>query len=580
MNILGIFVLILYAGFLFLQIVKGKKNISYFLVYFSIIFVSLPALKSIVMGAADTSVHMGRIAALTQTILDGYFPQRILTWVRNSYGWAAGIMYPQLFFYIPSIWGAIFKLNGTEFDIYALTNTFVIVMHIMAAEFMYIAASKIYKNKDVGSIAALLITFCSHKMWLAYSIGRYGGLLGSLCIPIYILGIYYIISDQENKWYVLTVGMTFIVQNHLISILLIAILSAFFIIIFSKKIFTKKKIIAFSKAVIFAVLINLAFLIPLMDYMKIPDLISTPLQVDSVGIMSFNRVLSAAGLLYRVLFYITVGMLIIGLIKYKEDKNIKISLYIFVFVVIALLFSSSSFVMPNLNKIEIIREVYRNIQYTDRWVPVMCSLLTLSGCYLVYFFAKKLSKYYFLILFVVIIALGYNSYKTQIFDYMNQRTISNISPNMNWSDYSYKNTSMDYENVINNKLYTNDENLEIPKWTKEGLKVTFSYRKNGNELATIVCPLLYYPGYRVVDNYDKSNKYEVIIDENNLLNVVIGENNKKGIVSVDFVGLDHWKYFDILSFLSLIIYILTILYEKGYIKKENLTKIIIKNKGK
>ena len=83
-----------------------------------------------------------------------------------------------------------------------------------------------------------------------------------------------------------------------------------------------------------------------------------------------------------------------------------------------------------------------------------------------------------------------------------------------------------------------------------------------------------------MDNYDKSNKSEVIIDENNLLNVVIGENNKKGIVSVDFVGLDHWKYFDILSFLSLIIYILTILYEKGYIKKENLTKIIIKNKGK
>ena len=615
MNVLGIFILTAYFCYLVYLMHKEKRDVSYFLVYVAIVVASLPALKNIVMLGVDTSVHMGRIAGLTQTIVDGYFPPRMLTWVRNSYGWAAGIMYPQLLLYVPAIWGAIFGLQESKLGIYAMTNSLIILTNIFTAWFMYKAAKEMYKEKMAGIIAAIFITLFGFRVRQLYVIGSVGEFLGLMCVPIYVLGLYYIFNDKEDKWYVATIGMTMLLGSHLITTFLIGILSFLGAVIFFKKIIDKKHIIALVKAYGFALLINLTMLVPLLDYMRIEGLNIT-MQVDYVGRLGLMYICTVGnydnlGLLFTVILITTVVLICYYMFKLKyikidilkkilnkkqeQEENIKkevhnrnytkseleeikntsicfkSSVIVFIFMFLALLFCTSKHIIPNLEKIEAFRKIYSNIQFPRRWFSVIGPLLALSSSYLIFKTLKSLVKRVLLIVFVAAMILSIDTVKYYIIDYSNQQYSSNIAPNMDWGDYSYPNISTDYANVINNSFNTSSDSIQLENTDKKGLKVTFDYKNSSGTEGKVICPLLYYPGYLAKD--DKNNILKTEIDDNNLLNVIV--EGTEGTVTVDFVGFPHWKYFDILSLLSFIAFILLVLKENKlwFFKNKEIVKV-------
>lgn len=566
MNFLGLAVLLVYLCVIIFLMHQEKRKFNYIFVYIAVFIASLPSLKALVYLSSDVSVHMGRIAALADTLKNGYYPPRILTWVRNSYGWAAGIMYPSLFLYVPAIWSMIFKLDA-QLDIYAITNMYIILVNIFTAEFMYIAAKEIFKEKDVGAIAAIFISLYSFRIRSAFAMGQLGDFTAQMCVPLLILGFYYIYSGNVKKWWVLTLALTFILETHLITTFLAGILCVIVVIAFIKKLFNKEIILAFVKAGAFAILINLMFLIPLNNFMHI-GLVTTPYQFEQVNNISFIDVFRVAkgenvGLLFTILSIITIALLIYNIIKDREDKNLKICIYVFSLAVITILFCTSSFVMPNLNKIEIIKNVYKNIQFPRRWLSLYGALITIPASYLVYkslSAVSSLKKHSVSISFIIVILLSITMFRWEMHDYTHQEFISNIAPNMNWSDYSYENTSMDYENVINNKISVSGQNIKIVRYSKKALTVEFDYEYSSFiDTSYVICPLLYYPVYKATDNMGNDLVIEKV--DNHLLGVHLADGNPTGHVVVKYVGYPYWKYVDIVSFVSFILFLLLIFKE-------------------
>ena len=571
-NYIGISTLIIYLIVIIFLIKNKKRDISFIFVYIAIVIASIPAFYNIIFSNHDAAVHMGRIAGIASTIKTGQFPARIYTWVRNSYGWAAGIMYPSLFLYIPALFGIILNLSTQE-SLFLVTNTYIILVHIFTAEFMYITCKEIFNDRKSGTVGAIFITLCSYRLYDAYGRGAYGELTAFMSMSLVVLGLYYIYSGKTNKWWILTIAITFILESHLISIFIVAVEMIIFFVVFIKKTFDKKIFLTLIKSFVFIVLMNLMLLVPIINFLSI-GIKNTSVEkyvADTSVLDSLNN-LNGIGLLFIVIAAITLILLIYYYKSEKETKEYRVSLYCFIFSLVAYAFSTSKIISFIIHHLTFFNNIYRNIQFSYRWWCVAITLMTISASYLIVKFLssiKVLQKIIITVCFSATILLSINTFRLQLYNFTHQTLYNHIRPNMDWSDYSYEDTSMDYENVVNNKLYSNSPSINILKYDKKGLTVTFKYKYNSYyENAYVVCPLFYYPVYEAVDN--KGNKLNISKVENHLLGVHLSNNNKSGSVTVRYVGYPYWKFIDIISYLSIVLFIFVVL-------KENCPKKMVKS---
>lgn len=110
-----------------MKYIKENKNIIAISIF--ILFIAyMPFMNNFLLWGHDIGFHLGRIEGLAISLSNGDFMGRINP--VNGYGYASGIMYPQLFIYIP----AVLRLFG-----FSLMDTYKLFVFLINAATFVIA---------------------------------------------------------------------------------------------------------------------------------------------------------------------------------------------------------------------------------------------------------------------------------------------------------------------------------------------------------------------------------------------------------------------------------------------------------
>lgn len=225
------------------------------------IFASLPMFTDFLLKGHDMDFHVARIWALAENIKAGQWAFPIQTEMANGYGYASPLFYGQIFFYIP----AIIYLIGAP--IQACYQIYVIGINIATVLISYSCFKGITNDRKTGLLGSFLYTLAAYRIANVYLRSAAGEYTAMMFYPLIIYGFIRIYQKEASKvnWkdcILVVIGLTGLIQSHILSCELAAIFILLFCILFIKKTFELKRLIALVGTVLATLGLNLAFIVP------------------------------------------------------------------------------------------------------------------------------------------------------------------------------------------------------------------------------------------------------------------------------------------------------------------------------
>ena len=239
---------------------------------FAIIFIGLLASLPLVFKGIDGMIyqdlqfHLSRIEGVKEGLLSGQFPVMMQSVWMSGKGYPVSIFYGDAPLYIP----AILRILGVK--VIPAYKIFVLLVNILTATSAVISFKKIVKNDIAAYVGALLYVTASYRYVDIYVRAAAGEYVSFIFFPIIALAMYRILFDDEEKGdlfknsFLLALGMTGLIESHILSTVMTVFLLTIVCIFFIKRTFTKKSLLTIGAAVIETVMINLYFIVPFIDY--------------------------------------------------------------------------------------------------------------------------------------------------------------------------------------------------------------------------------------------------------------------------------------------------------------------------
>lgn len=245
------------------------------------LFASLPYLNTGLNWAIDLCYHLVRIEGLKDGWLAGQFPVVIYPEALHGNGYL-NCMYPSLFLYLP----AYLRMQGVS-----MADSFkflIFTMNFATAFITYHSVKTIGGSKKAALLASLLYTCCPYRFTNIYARGAVGEFLAMTFFPLVFAGLYHIFIGERKKWCYLTLGMTGLLQSHILSVTLGGIFCGVFAVLYLKELFMEKRILELLKAALLSLLLNIAFLVPFLDFYQNGDLWMDALNLGSYQEYTLN----------------------------------------------------------------------------------------------------------------------------------------------------------------------------------------------------------------------------------------------------------------------------------------------------
>lgn len=253
------------------------------------LFASMPLMRFLVLNGDDLYFHLARIEAIKTSLLNGKIPNRISGYWNNGYGYASAIFYGEIFLYIP----ALLRIVG--FSVQGAYKIYVVLINLLTAFVSYYSFRKVFHDHKaalIGSAAYVLMPYRLVCMYLRAAVGEYTAMLFFPLIFYGLMRIYMEPAEDERYgmgWMPLMLGMSGIIQSHVISCVIAGLFIGLFCLVLIKKTFTRPCFMQMLKAAFGTVLINVWFLIPFADYMRLgyagrETVLNVPGRMGSAGI--------------------------------------------------------------------------------------------------------------------------------------------------------------------------------------------------------------------------------------------------------------------------------------------------------
>ncbi len=571
-----------------------KKNILYIIFIFLLSlaitsYFCIPLYNDILHLGSDTGFHLTRIQAWRNAILEGVkYPY--MWWHANfDFGYPAPLYYCQLL-----LFPAVYLISKG----FSLVISYKIYLYLMIAAAIFsigFVQKQISKNKLYAIVVTMFIYLInSHEIISIFRRSALGELMAAVFIPICLLGIYYVIYDDHNKWYYLVIGFTGTLLSHNISFILMCIIFFIFIIINLKKVFIEKeRIISIMKAVICAFLLSLFFSLPMLE-----GLLNNKMFINNGDGTSYIQGITFKDMFnfksdWTIFANLSPGpyLLFIPLcgifVKNKRNNNKFIfDCWILGYI---LLFCMTKYFPWQLCKFMTF------MQFSSRLLPVISTLLALSGAY---YFNELLSNFRKLkivaltILIIIVVVPTYSSLtinRDGMYGYSNSMTLDEAyealykSGEANTYYDAQQLSSADYL-PVNNVEYTTYEYYEPSISSSNSINDTSDYMEiddalidktiyyhyifvinsNNNDNATIGVPRTYYSGYKVKAYQNNSLIAEITPyadTRNGILRFEAIKSNTPITYDVYYEVSDIQKYSMKISKLSAIIVPIYIIYD-------------------
>ncbi|GFI65478.1 hypothetical protein IMSAG185_01077 [Lachnospiraceae bacterium] len=242
-----------------------KKQIVFWGLTAGIMISFFPYLTDYFSWGGDIDYHFGRIAFLEASLQQKMqFPVRMQgTWL-YGHGYATSLFYGDLFLYFP----ACLMLLG--FSIMTAYKMFVFAVTALGAWIAYHCFYRCVKEEYAALAGSLLYVLAPYRIFNFYNRGATGEYLAMTFLPLICCGMYLLYTEDINslsynkhKWYIV-LGMSAILQSHLITSEMTAVLMALGCALCWRKTFRRRTFFQLLETVGIVLLVNMWFWLPLL----------------------------------------------------------------------------------------------------------------------------------------------------------------------------------------------------------------------------------------------------------------------------------------------------------------------------
>ncbi len=524
--ILGIFLCIGAVLLNFYIKKKGVPSPALVIAAAAITAASFPLLSESFVYGHDTAFHMMRIEGIKDALLSGQFPAMIYPNAAYGHGYL-GALYPSLFLYVP----AVLRLLGIS-ALNAYRTAFFLI-NVFSYITAYICGKRISGNVNGAVIAAVLYTLAPFRLTDIYFRSTLGESLALIFFPLVICGIYDLTVGGGKQWRMLFIGMTGLLESHLLSAVFIAAVCGVFFIFYNLAAIWEKelrpgllsRITGIIKAALASVAVNMAFFVPFFYYR------SQDLQLDDT-IRRFNPA-RAAQPMYEIFSSIPrlltdkddaflrremiptlgligmAGIFVTLLLIFSLRENIK-ERYFFLIAAAAEVFivymASDLFPWRTLEKFPTLFNQLMLLEHPWRLFGVVIALY--PACIAVYLTKDSKAKAHFISLSASLVILSLITVVPMTDIFFNNRSREFRIDTGNTA-YSYNVDYMPREFKDMETLKGDQEPLaygeaSVSSREKKPAGISLICRRTGEGEAAVRVPLLYYKGYRAVDDKGRS----------------------------------------------------------------------------
>ena len=213
----------------------------------------------------DLLFHLMRVESLADAIKQGEsFPYWITPYWLSGHGYATTVFYSNLFIFIPAL------LRVCGFSIMTAYKIFVFVLIILTTVIAYLSFYKCVEEKYAALLGTMLYVLAPYRFTNYLLRGSVGEYLAMSFLPLVFCGFYLLYTRdttspdyKKHKWWIV-VGMTGILESHLLTTELVIVFLFAFCVLLVKKTFRKQTFIQLAEASGIALAWNCWFYLPML----------------------------------------------------------------------------------------------------------------------------------------------------------------------------------------------------------------------------------------------------------------------------------------------------------------------------
>ena len=342
-----------------------------------------PMMQTYLYNGDDLCYHLARLEGLKDGILDGQIPVNILPDGMRGNGYLNS-MYPYLFLYI----GAFLRICRVSL---ALSyKVLIFLANLGSAVCAYVAMRSMCKSRRSVILAVVLYTLMPYRFTNIFSRGDLGEILALTFWPLVIAGLYHVILGEKKRWYYLVIGVSGILQSHILSAAFAAAFCVITALVYCVRIARERRYIEIGKAAGMFLLFNMWYLVPFVYYYFVGDLSTDVLRwsgyfEQSINPSNFTQSLSLYNKQYFSLGLALLGCAGIGVIRIvcerdgeKTDEDGYL-LYLFLLGILFAYMSTGYFPSRRLLDNALFENVATMIQFPWRFLGPACACILFVG---------------------------------------------------------------------------------------------------------------------------------------------------------------------------------------------------------
>ena len=577
---IGAAALVLLAVWVWLDRKNSPARKTYLWILALALVTSLPFFNQYITYGHDTRFHLARIEEICAGLKDGQFPVYIQIDAVAGYGYAAPILYPQLFLYIPAL------LRAAGVSMVTAVGIFILLINLATAGIMYFCAFRIFSSGFTARASSLLYMFALYRLVNQCTRFALGEELAMAFLPLVVYGLLEVLDRDWKKWPWLALGCCGVLQSHVISTLFAILLIFVFCLIFIRNVFQRHRFLALLKAGIWTTLLNLWFIVPFLEmYQK--DLHTDNLLLD-INTMTVSFVhlfemfpFADEGLDDRMPVCLGIALLLFSAFclyglaagEYKRDK--KIPVLCLCLGILFTVMTTQWFPWEVFYHIPFLKYLVSFIQFPWRFLACATIFLSFSAgagaCWLRDKYNAALGVMGMLLILCVL-PMGY--YVGDLIE----RDIYLMKEEMADCDVTTGNEYL-YEPVDLGAIYarpgiplSTNKNFIVDEYEKQGTHMYVKYSLSGTEPAEVELAALHYPGYEILyrDASGKTAGLTSYPGNNYYLTVLVPPGT--GELSVRYKGPLLWKGCFLASLAALVVFGVTARAEQ---KNESVTRSLL-----
>ena len=532
---------------------NNKERAYWAILLLFVICVNYPYYRPFWHPGPDAAFHLARIEGIFNELRNGQFPVALFTDALHGRG-SIATLYPQLFLYFPAM------LRFLHVSLDGAIRAFFILINIMTCATSYYAAKRITGDRYISLAAMMIYCLLPYRLLAMTWRNAYGEAQAMVFMPIVVAGLYDILVRDKNRWPVIVLGVSGVLQSHVISTMNTIVLCVLCGILLIDVIIIQRRYLQILLAVGFTFLINLWYIVPFIIYLRSDVGISEQMMTQDFSQESYyvSQLLRLFPVHDSHFYTMGAGLAVLVAcavyIVFSRRRWGKVDRFNLALLMIGLLYvfmELKVFPWPALQKIS-------GVEYLTKMVKFPARLSVISQPVLLYFAINTLSDYKYslprrklLIIAAIILTVFQGCYIVDSF-------MKEIEPFTDQTEMRFEADVADqhsYDYVPTG--YWEEEFGDVPESPDA---IITDYRHNYTESSFeytsetdtyVEMPLLYYLGYQATDNGNR-----LVIDKGDKakLKIHLPASDSTTKVELKFRMPKEWYYLYFVSLVSIVIF--------------------------